>query len=138
MQDVYRWTYEVEKIDVANHRIGLRRVTADSLQPYPAPWISPGVHKRIFLTSLLRSIAGPERAEYFHVWSRSRKEARIWARRVNQSYLAFQTYWPGMMSALWNNEPLADSIVNTGTPQVARRRKKRRRDEYDESERDTW
>ncbi len=138
MQDVYRWTYEVEKIDVVNHRIGLRRVTADSLQPYPAPWISPGVHKRIFLTSLLRAIAGPERSEYFHVWSRSRKEARVWARRVNQSYLAFQTYWPGMMSALWNNEPLADSIVSTGTPQVARRRKRRRHDEYDESERDTW
>ena len=132
MQDVYRWTYEVEKIDVANHRIGLRRITADSLQPYPAPWISPEVHKRIFFTSLLRAIAGPERSEYFHVWLHARSDARAWARRVSQNYLSFQTYWPGMMSALWNNEPLAKALIQTGTPQ--RTRGRRRRDE----EMDDW
>ena len=126
MQDVYRRTYEVEKLDVANHRIGLRPITPDSLQPYPAPWISPEVSKRIFLTSLLRAIAGPERSEYFHVWLRSRKEARTWAKRMRESYLAFQTYWPGMMSALWCNEPLANAIVNSGTPIIPRKRKRRR------------
>ena len=126
MQDVYRWTYEVEKLDVANHRIGLRPITPDSLQPYPAPWISPGVNKRIFLTSLLRAIAGPERSEYFHVWLRGRGEARSWARRMRENYLAFQTYWPGMMSALWCNEPLAKAIVDSGTPVIPRRVKRRR------------
>ena len=127
LQDVYRWTYEVEKLDVANHRIGLRPITAESLQPYPAPWISSEVHRRIFLTSLLHSIAGPEREEYFHIWLHARGEARAWARRVRENYLAFQTYWPGMMSALWCNEPLAVAIVESGTPVVPRRRKKRRR-----------
>ena len=127
MQDVYRWTYEVEKIDVANHRIGLRRITRDSLEPYPAPWISPEVHKRIFLTSLLRAIAGPERGAYFHVWLRARADARAWAARMSESYLAFQTYWPGMMSALWNNQPLAEAIVKSGTPQAPRRRVRSRR-----------
>ncbi len=124
MQDVYRWTYEVEKLDVANHRIGLRRITADSLMPYPAPWISPGVHKRIFYTSLLRAIAGPERREYFNIWLHARSDARAWARRMSESYLAFQTYWPGMMAALWRNEPLADAIVNTGTPRLVRKRRR--------------
>lgn len=128
MQDVYRWTYEVEKIDVANHRIGLRRITADSLQPYPAPWISPEVHKRIFFTSLLRAIAGPERSEYFHVWLHARSDARAWARRVSQNYLSFQTYWPGMMAALWNNEPLAKALIQTGTPQQTRGRRRRKED----------
>lgn len=127
LQDVYRWTYEYEKIDVANHRIGLRRITSDSLQPYPAPWISKEVHRRIFLTSLLHAIAGPERSEYFHVWLRSRSEARSWAKRMSESYLSFQTYWPGMMSALWCNEPLANAIVDSGTPRVMRRRKRRPR-----------
>ncbi|MEE1159948.1 MAG: hypothetical protein UHS51_11060 [Atopobiaceae bacterium] len=126
MQDVYRWTYEVEKIDVVNHRIGLRRITADSLEPYPAPWIDQGVHKRIFLTSLLRAIAGPERSEYFHVWLHARGEAKAWARRMSESYLAFQTYWSGMMAALWCNEPIARAIVDTGTPYVPRKRKVRR------------
>lgn len=127
LQDVYRWTYEVQKIDVANHRIGLRPVTADSLQPYPASWITKDVHKRIFCTSLFRSIAGPERKEYFYVWSRARGEAKAWASRVSESYLAFQTYWPGMMAALWCNEPLAYSIIDSGTPKRHPRRKKSRK-----------
>ncbi|MDO4806397.1 MAG: glycosyltransferase [Coriobacteriales bacterium] len=116
LQDVYRWTYEVEKLDVANHRIGLRRITPDSLEPYPSSWITPQIHKRIFFTSLLRSIAGPERSEYFHIWLRSRIEAKAWARRMSQSYLSFQTYWPGMMSALWLNASLANALVDSGTP----------------------
>lgn len=127
MQDVYRWTYEVEKLDVANHRIGLHRITPDSLEPYPAPWIEPGVFKRIFLTSLLRAIAGPERSEYFYVWLHARNDARTWARRMNESYLAFQTYWPGMMAALWGNEPLTRAIVDAGTPRLPQNGGKRRR-----------
>ncbi len=127
MQDVYRWTYEVEKIDVANHRIGMRPITVDSLQPYPSSWISPDVHRRIFLTSLLRAIAGPERSEYFDIWLHSRSDARVWARRMSESYLAFQTYWPGMMAALWRNELLAEAIVEHGTPRLPSPRKKKRR-----------
>jgi hypothetical protein len=94
--------------------------------PYPAPWISKEVHKRIFLTSLLRAIAGPERSAYFHVWLHARSDAKAWAARTSESYLALQTYWSGMMSALWCNESLAESIVRTGTPVVPRRRKMRR------------
>jgi glycosyltransferase involved in cell wall biosynthesis len=118
LQDVYRWTYEVEKLDVANHRIGLRRITSDSLEPYPSSWITQQIHKRIFLTSLLRAVAGPERSEYFHIWLRARSEARVWAKRMSESYLSFQTYWPGMMSALWCNSPLANAIVGSGTPRL--------------------
>lgn len=127
LQDVYRWTYEVEKLDVANHRIGLRRITSDSLEPYPSSWITPQIHKRIFLTSLLRAIAGSERSDYFHIWLHSRTEARAWARRMSESYLSFQTYWPGMMSALWCNEPLANAIVESGTPKLPTRRVRRKK-----------
>jgi hypothetical protein len=122
MQDVYRWTYEVAKLDVANHRIGLRPITPDSLEPYPAPWITDQVHKRIFLTSLLRTIAGPERRAYWHVFAHARSDARAWAQRTSESYLAFQTYWSGMMAALWMNAPLADAIVESGTPRPGTRR----------------
>ena len=126
MQDVYRWTYECEKIDVANHRIGLHKVTPESLMPYPGPWISPGVRTKIFVTSLLRSIAGPERQRYFDIWLKSRGEAKSWAARTSESYLSFQTYWPGMMSQLWRDEPLADAILETGTPTQPKRRRRRR------------
>ena len=125
MQDVYRWTYECEKIDVANHRIGLHKVTPESLMPYPGPWISPGVQRKIFVTSFLRSIAGPERQRYFDIWLKARGEARAWANRTSESYLSFQTYWPGMMSQLWRDEPLANAILQTGTPSVPKRRRRR-------------
>jgi hypothetical protein len=126
MQDVYRWTYECEKIDVANHRIGLHKVTPESLMPYPGPWISPSVRTKIFVTSLLRSIAGPERQRYFDIWLKSRGEAKSWAARTSESYLSFQTYWPGMMSQLWRDEPLAGAILETGTPTQPKRRRRRR------------
>ena len=125
MQDVYRWTYEVAKLDVINHRIGYRPITPESLQPYPAPWITREVHKRIFRTSLLRALAGPERSEYFHVWLHARNDAKAWAARVSESYIAFQTYWPGMMASLWGNEQIAHSIVETGTPRYPRRRRRK-------------
>lgn len=124
MQDVYRWTYECEKIDVSNHRIGLHKITPQSLTPYPSTWITPEIHKRIFRTSLLRAIGEPEHREYFYIWTHARNDARAWARRVSESYLSFQTYWPGMMAQLWRDEPLADAIVESGTPKVPRRVRK--------------
>ena len=35
---------------------------------------------------------------------------------MNDSYLAFQTYWPRVMAMLWDNELLADKLVRMGTP----------------------
>lgn len=127
MQDVYRWTYEVEKIDVANHRIGLHKITPQSLSPYPSTWITPEVHKRIFRTSLLRAISQPEHREYFYIWTHARADAKVWARRVSESYLQFQTYWPGMMAQLWRDQPLAEAILQSGAPHVPSRPRRDRR-----------
>ncbi len=115
-QDVYRWIYEVEKIDVSNHRIGMRKITQDSLEPYPGPWIGSGVRRRIFLTSLLHAISGPERREYFEIWRRGRREAEVWAYSSKEMYFSFLTYWPGMMAQLWSNRPIANAILRMGTP----------------------
>lgn len=82
------------------------------------------MRRRIFLTSLLRTIAGPEHRAYWHVFSRGRLEARAWAKRSSENYLAFQTYWSGMMAALWRNEPLGKAILASGTPQVPRRKRR--------------
>lgn len=126
LQDVYRWTYESKKLEVANAQIALRKVTPDSLEPYPAPWISPGVHRRIFLTSMLKAVAGPEHKQYLRIWLHGRSEARQWAEGAKESYLSFQTYWPNMMAELWGNESLSATILMTGVPQVAHRRGGRR------------
>lgn len=125
-QDVYRWTYECAKLEVANNRIGLHKVTPESLRPYPGPWISQGVHRRIFLTSLLKGIAGPEHRAYFKIWIHGRSDARSWAESTKESYLSFQTYWPNMMAQLWGDEPLANALLRSGTPKVPRRKRRRR------------
>ena len=111
----------------ADRKVLFFPITPDSLEPYPAPWITPEVYKRIFLTSLLRAIGCSEHKAYWHVFTRARSDAKAWAERTKDSYLAFQTYWSGMMAALWRNEPLARAILDSGTPRAPVPRKKRSR-----------
>lgn len=122
LQDVYRWTYESEKLSAANERIGLHKVTPDSLSPYPGPWISPEVFDRIAVTSLLKTLQGPEHGAYFRIWARGRGEARRWAQATRDCYFSFQTYWPNMMAQLWGDEPLAKTLLRSGAPRVPQRK----------------
>ena len=39
-QDVYRWFYEVRKIEFAKTQIDLMQITPSTLDPYPGPWLS--------------------------------------------------------------------------------------------------
>ncbi|MEE1273268.1 MAG: glycosyltransferase [Olegusella sp.] len=116
LQDAYRWTYEVAKLDQCNRTIGLRQVRPSALMPYPARWISEGVLDRIRRTALRRAITRKEHFAYFYVWASGCRQARDWALQMNDSYLAFQTYWPRVMAMLWDNELLADKLVRMGTP----------------------
>lgn len=122
MQDVYRWEYEVEKLRVSNAAIGMRQVRPESLMPYPAPWISPEVSRRIARTSLRRAITSDEHLAYLGIWLRGRHRAKAWARRVGGSYFAFQTYWPKIMGTLWDDRLLAERIRATGEPARQERR----------------
>lgn len=116
LQDAYRWCYEVAKIELCNRTIGMRQVRASSLSPYPAPWISEGVYNRIKRTSLRRAITCREHISYLYVWLKGRKQAQEWAQQVAGSYLGFQTYWPRVMSLLWDNDLLARKLIYMGTP----------------------
>ena len=116
LQDVYRWEYEVEKIAAGNARIGNRQIRAEALRPYPSEWISPSVRRRIALTSLARTILGPERSAYLGIFLLGRLRARAWAQAHASSYFAFQTHWPQIMATLWDNRLLARKILGLGTP----------------------
>lgn len=118
LQDVYRWTYERRKLELTNATIGLRKVSAESLEPYPASWVSSEVDKRITSTALRRFIAGPERGAYLRILLHGIREARAWAEGVADRYLAFQTYWPRVMDALWDNRTLARMVTETGTARL--------------------
>ena len=117
MQDAYRWLYEVEKLDTFNRRRDRRTVTISSLQPYPAPWMSPKVRERIVQTAARRLFIGPERKAYLHILTKGMGEALAWAAESRERYLEFSTVWPSMIESLWDERGLAARILETGDPQ---------------------
>lgn len=125
LQNVYRWNYEVKKLEASREIISLHHVTPESLRPYPAPWIDEReLRRRILLTSLARTIAGPERGFYLDILLRGRREAERWATSVARDYFAFQTYWPRIMASLWDDRALARTLVGMGAPKTAVRGKR--------------
>lgn len=115
-QDVYRWCYEVAKIERCNATIGMRQIRPSSLLPYPAQWLSEGVYNRIRRTSLRRALTCPEHLSYLRVWAVGHRQAREWAKRMSDSYLALQTFWPRVMVMLWDDALLARKLIQMGTP----------------------
>ncbi len=117
LQNVYRWTYEVKKLNASRDFIHLHHVTPESLKPYPATWIDGNeLPRRIRNTALARVIAGPERRAYLDVLLHGRQEAERWATSVARGYFAFQTYWPRIMASLWDDRALAHTLLRMGTP----------------------
>ena len=121
LQDVYRWTYEASKVEVINGRANLRRITPESLMPYPGHWITSDVAPRIRSTALRRAIFSPERAAYLSIWQRGCAQAAEYARSHADRYLRFQSYWPQVVSTLWDVPPLAAELFATGDPLLWRR-----------------
>ena len=126
LQNLYRWNYEVKKLEASRDIISLRHVTPASLRPYPAPWINADeLRRRILRTTIARTIAGPERREYLQILLHGRKDAERWAASVARDYFAFQTYWPRIMASLWDDRALARTLTRMGAPAPVKRRAKR-------------
>lgn len=114
MQDIYRWLYEYRKLDAMNARRDLRTITPESLMPYPAPWLSSGVRRRIFRTALRRLVTGPDRLAYLEILTKGRFEADRFARSASTRYLSFALVWPTVVSALWCDRVVASALLSTG------------------------
>ena len=114
MQDVHRWLYEYRKLDAMNARRDLRTITTESLMPYPAPWLSQGVRRRVFQTALRRFLMGPNRLAYLRILTKGRHDADKFARSACSRYLSFAMMWPAIMSALWDDRMVAAAILRTG------------------------
>ncbi len=122
MQDVHRWLYEYRKLDAMNARRDLRTITPESLMPYPAPWLSSGVRRRVFRTALRRFLTGPDRLAYLRILTRGRFDADRFARTASSRYLSFAMVWPTIVAALWEDRVIASAILQTGevAPPAAR------------------
>jgi len=126
LQNVYRWNYEVKKLEASRDIISLRHVTPESLRPYPANWLDgETLSKRVFRTALARAIITPEHKEYLDILLHGRNEAERWAEVSARDYFAFQTYWPRIMASLWEDKTLARVLCMFGSPKPPKQRGKR-------------
>lgn len=119
-QNVYRWIYERAKLQFAASIIGFNRVTSTSLMPYPGRWVSPAVDERAKKTALRRAVGTSEHAAYFDIWRHGIQEARRAAEENKSRYLAFQTWWPALMEALWDDRELSLELLSTAIPKELR------------------
>lgn len=109
-QNVFRWFYEVRKIEFAKTQIDLMQVTPSSLNPYPGPWLEPSIRRRARITSYLRAIGHKEHAEYFRIGNKTIKDASEYARENCANYFELQHQWPNIVRGMWSNSALATHL----------------------------
>ena len=113
-QDVYRWFYEVRKIEFAKTQIDLMQVTPSTLDPYPGPWLDPSIHRRARDTAYLRAIGHKEHSEYLRIGNKTIRDASEFARENCANYFELQHQWPNIVRAMWSNSALATQLGTSG------------------------
>ncbi len=117
-QNIYRWMYEREKLGYASAKIDLKQVTPQSLMPYPGRFLTSDLESNIRRTALFRALKYQNHKEYFQIFIRGVDEARVYAQRYVEDYLTFQSFWPGIVSTLWESRPLEEYIYEHGFPEA--------------------
>jgi GT2 family glycosyltransferase len=116
--DVFRFVYTHRKLEFSKSQVDLRQVTAESLEPYPGPFVHASIGWRARLTAALRAVAGPERGVYLRIATHAVPEAQRYARENCERYFAFQRRWPMLADRLW--EDIALQPLLTGERRVDR------------------
>lgn len=112
-QDIFRWIYEYRKLEYSRALIDLQQVKPESLEPYPGPFLEPGLARRIAITALLRSFARDDKKAYRRAAKAARKEAQVFAERNCAKYFSFQYTWPELISRIEGDQMLARALVNS-------------------------
>ena len=107
---MYRWFYEVRKIEFAKTQIDLMQVTPNSLRPYPGRWLEPSIHRRARITAVLRAIGHKEHGEYWRIGTKAIKDAGVFARENCANYFELQHRWPELIRGVWSNSSLAAQL----------------------------
>jgi len=114
LQNVYRWVYERRHLEVCNANIVFNRVTPAQLMPYPGPWISPELPKRVSKTAFLRAILSPEHGAYWKIYRTGLKDAAAYAEENCVNYLHFQAAWNQIATRSWQNESMYHILHGEG------------------------
>ena len=112
-QDIYRWLYEYRKMEYSRTQIDLMQVKPQSLEPYPGPFLEPGITGRIRITAILRSLVRKDKRAYRQAAKAARAEAVLYSQRNCSKYFEFQFVWPELMSRLENDQILRTALVQS-------------------------
>ena len=112
-QDIYRWLYEMRKLEYSRTQIDLLQVKPSSLNPYPGPFLDHGVRRRISWTARLRGLARPDHGAYFKAASVAKHEAESYAASNCAKYFGFQYVWPELMARVENDAVLRTMLVQS-------------------------
>lgn len=119
LQDIYRWLYEYRKLEFSRTQIDLLQIPPSSLQPYPGPFLQPGLTKRIKKTAFRRSLTRPNKRSYRMAAKAATNEAAAYAEKNCSKYFGFQYVWPELM-----NRVTGDSILSTALLQSVELRRR--------------
>ena len=112
-QDIYRWLYEMRKLEYSRTQIDLLQLKPSALNPYPGPFLDHGVRRRITWTARLRGLARPDHGAYFKAASAAKHEAEAYAASNCAKYFEFQYAWPELMARLENDAVLRTMLVKS-------------------------
>ncbi len=116
-QDIFRWLYEYAKMEYSHSLIDLQKITAQSLEPYPGPFLEKGIRKRIAITAFLRSLVRPDKKAYRRAAKEAMGEATKYAENNCSNYFEFQRIWPQIMDRIDSDKMLATALIRSALMQ---------------------
>ena len=110
-KDIYRWIYEYAKVEFSRSQIDLLQIKPSSLEPYPGPFLEPGIVKRVKRTAFLRSLARPDKKAYRQAAREATTLAQSYAEQNCSRYFDFQRVWPEIMLATEGDKDLMQALA---------------------------
>ena len=110
-KDIYRWIYEYAKVEFSRSQIDLLQIKPSSLEPYPGPFLEPGIAKRVKRTALLRSLVRSDKKEYRRAAREASTLAQAYAEQNCSRYFDFQRVWPEIMLATESDDALVQALA---------------------------
>lgn len=110
-QDIYRWLYEYRKVEYSRTQIDLMQITPASLEPYPGPFLRPGITRRVRRTAFLRSLARPNKMAYRKAAREATRGATAYAQENCHRYFELQHVWPEMMRRAKGDRMLSSVLM---------------------------
>ncbi len=110
-RDIYRWLYEYYKIEFSRSQIDLLQISPSSLEPYPGPFLEPGILKRVKRTAFLRSLVRPDKQAYRAAAKEATVEASQYAQENCSKYFEFQYIWGDIMQRTERDAFLTQALI---------------------------